>query len=185
MPERSSHMKQVAISALLAISLISACASGTGPGSNQPPAVTNARVMWEDGLKAIETGEAMITRGEQRLALGRQQIRDGEAKIRDGNERAARAKSEYAQLATAIDSLPAAERKARSEVLRETGSRWQAAIDDVKAGNRIVATGNTNISRGETEIREGQKLMETGSVLMRNSSRSRQGQELLPLPSGT
>lgn len=181
--EQSSRLKLVAIPALFVVCLTSACAGTSRSPDNEPPAVSNPGVAWEDGRKSVETGEALLIRGERRLALGRQQIRDGEARIRDGSERAAQAKLDYQQLAGTTDELPAAEKKSRAEILRTVGSRWQAAIEEIKDGNRLIKTGNANVTRGEAEIREGRMLMESGSILMRNSYRSRLGQKLLPLPS--
>ncbi len=182
MQKHPTRRRSLVTLAILVAGLASACAARPVPG--EPPPVSSPRVMWEDGLRAVETGEATLTRGEQRLALGRQQIRDGEAKVREGSQRAAEARAEYEQLAATVDGLSAADRKARTEALRETGSRWQAALDVIKEGNRLIAKGNANVDRGEAEVRDGRRMMETGSVLMRNSHRSRSGQPLLPLPSG-
>ncbi len=184
MPQYFIRRKAVLVFTIIVAALASACAGGSRLVPDEPPPVASPRVMWEDGLRAVETGEAMLTRGEQRLALGRQQIRDGEAKVRDGTLRAAEAKAEYERLAATADGLSAAERTARNQALRETGSRWQAALDVIKDGNRLIAKGNANVDRGEEEIRDGRRMMETGSILMRNSYRSRSGQPLLPLPSG-
>ena len=179
MSEHSSSPKVRAIIALLIIGLVSACASGARTGPGDAPVVANSNVMWEDGVKSIDTGENLLTSGEKRLALGRQQIRDGEAKIREGSERVAKAKLEYEQAAA---GGAAADKKQQASTLRAIGLRWEAALQEIKDGNKLVAKGNANISRGESEIGEGRLLMETGSVLIRNAHRSRLGQSLLPLP---
>ena len=121
-----------------------------------------------------------MTSGEKRLALGRQQIRDGEAKIREGSARVAQAKLEYEQAAAVGSAV--ADKQQQANTLRPIGVRWEAAIQEIKDGNKLVAKGNANISRGESEIGEGRLLMETGSVLIRNAHRSRLGQSLLSLP---
>ena len=180
MAEHSSSLKVRAITALLTIGLVSACASSAGTGPDDAPVVANANVMWEDGVKSIETGEALMTSGEKRLALGRQQVREGEAKIRDGSARVAQAKLEYEQAAAAGAAAP--DKQQQANALRQIGLRWEAALQEIKDGNKLVAKGNANISRGESEIGDGRLLMETGSVLIRNSHRSRLGQSLLPLP---
>ena len=182
MSEHSSSPKVRAIIALLIISLASACASGAKTRPNDAPVVANPGVMWEDGLKAVDTGEALLTKGEKRLALGRQQVRDGEAKIREGSERVAKAKLEYEQAASVVGASTASDKQKQASTLRPIGMRWEAAIQEIKDGNKLVAKGNANINRGESEIREGGLLMETGSILIRNAHRSRLGQSLLPLP---
>ena len=180
MSEHSSSLKVRAIMALLISGMFSACASGPGTAPGDPPVAANSNVMWEDGVKSIDTGEALLTSGEKRLALGRQQIRDGEAKIREGSERVTQAKLEYEQAAAAGSA--ASDKKQQASTLRPIGVRWETALQEIKDGNKLVAKGNANISRGESEIGEGRLLMETGSVLIRNAHRSRLGQALLPLP---
>lgn len=69
MSERSSFPKVHAVFAILIISLAGTCASGSGARPNDASVVANPRATWEDGLKAVETGEAMLTKGEKRLAL--------------------------------------------------------------------------------------------------------------------
>lgn len=182
MSKRSSCPKGRVVIAALIVSLASACANGTRSAVDDAPVVANASVMWEDGLKAADTGEAMLTRGEKRLVLGRQQVREGEEEIRAGSERVAQAKLEYEQLVAGGST--ATDNKAQAEALRAIGMRWEAAIKEIREGNKLVAKGNANIDRGESEIRDGRLLMEKGSIMMRNAHRSRLGKKLLALPAG-
>lgn len=168
--------------AILVVGLASACASESTTRPDSEPAATNPTAMWEDGAKAVDTGEAMLTKGEKRLELGRRQVREGEVKIREGSERAARAKLEYEQAAAGGSAT--SDRQKQASQLRAIGLRWETAIQEIKDGNKLVAKGRANIDRGESEIREGRLLMETGSVLMRNAQRSRLSLTLLPMPNG-
>lgn len=170
------------IVALPIIGLASGCANVAGVTSEEAPAGSSSTVMWEDGLKAADTGEAMLIKGEKRLALGRQQIRDGEAKIREGNIRVSQAKLEYEQAAITHSASTGSEKQIKADALREIGVRWDAAIQEIKDGNKLIAKGNENTARGESEVRDGRLLMETGSILMRNAQRSRLGQASLSMP---
>lgn len=178
--ERPNCLKICKFNAIVIIGLASACASEPTTKANDAPVATNPNIMWEDGAKAVDTGEAMLTKGEKRLELGRRQVQEGEAKIRGGSERAEKAKLEYEQAAT--DGAAASNKQKHASTLRAIGLRWETAIQEIKDGNKLVANGNANLDRGESEIREGQLLMETGSVLMRNAQRSRLSLRLLPLP---
>lgn len=168
--------------AMPVICLAGACASVSNVPSDETTVVSNSAVMWEDGLRAADTGEAMLTRGEKRLALGREQVREGETKVREGSIRVSQEKLEYEQAAMTQGGSTKAEKQRKAIVLRAIGVRWDAAIQDIKMGNSLIAKGNENIARGESEIREGRLLMETGSVSMRNAQRSRLGQRSLSLP---
>lgn len=180
MPERSNYPKARMAAALLIVASAGACVNNAASRPNDAPGVANTSVMWEDGARASDTGEAMLTKGEKRLELGRRQVRDGESKIREGTERVEKARLDYEHAVTA-GSL-GSDTKEQARALRAIGLRWETAIQQIKDGNKLVAKGNANIDRGESEIREGRRLMETGSILMRNAHRSRLGQPLLPMP---
>jgi hypothetical protein len=119
---------------------------------------------------------------EKHLALGRQQVLEGQAKIRAGSERVSQAKLEYEQVALVGADSTTSDKQVQAKALRAIGVRWEAAFQEIKDGNKLVAKGNANMNRGESEIGEGRMLMETGSVLMRNAHWSRLGQQLLVLP---
>ena len=180
MRKRSNCLKVCKLRGIVIIGLASACASESTTRPNNAPVVSNPSAMWEDGAKAVDTGEAMLTKGEKRLELGRQQVREGEVKIREGSERAENAKLEYEQ--AVAGGSAASDKQKQASTLRAIGLRWETAIQEIKDGNKLVAKGNANIDRGDSEIREGRLLMETGSVLMRNAQRSRLNLRLLPLP---
>ena len=167
-----------ALIAIMIFGVVGGCAGTSTTESDAAPMVSNRSAMWEDGAKAVDTGEAMVTKREKRLEPGRQQVRDGEARIRSGNERSEKARQEYEDAA----SNESASEQEQANALREIGLRWKKAIQEIKEGNKLVAKGKANIDRGESEIREGRSLMETGSILMRNAHRSRLGLSLLPLP---
>lgn len=165
---------------VLGVSLLAACAS-TGPSdaalSGDPVA------MWEEGKKAVDRGEKLVKDAEDELAEGRKLVREGESKIDRGNLDTLRARQEY-QAAARASGASASPGDLEKEVKRfkKIGGEWEDAIDEIKAGNKLVAKGNKRINAAQDEIREGRALMESGSTMMRNSQRLRMNEGLLPPP---
>ncbi|MEL7187126.1 MAG: hypothetical protein AAFN50_11940 [Pseudomonadota bacterium] len=168
---------------LMIAGLLAGGCANSGFKLNDAAISGNPDAMWEEGQRAVMTGESLVDKGEKRLADGRKQVRDGEAKIATGNKRVLQAKEDYiaATIAAGAATTPK-QVEEESKRLRAIGKRWEVAIDEIRDGNRLVERGNKSIDQAHSEIREGRGLMAQGSTLMRNSQRSRLGEEMLPIP---
>lgn len=168
---------------IAAASLLAAACANSGFQLSDAALSGNPSAMWEEGQRAVTTGEGLVTKGENRLEDGRRQVRDGETKIATGNQQVLQAKEDYIAAATTSGGATTPRQvEDESKRLRAIGKRWEDAIDEIRDGNRLVDRGNKNIDQAQGEIREGRTLMEQGSTLMRNSQRARLGEELLPEP---
>ncbi len=141
------------------------------------------QAMWAEGQKTVVKGEQMVTKGDKQLAEGRNKVREGENMIDSGNERMLQARQDYQSAARAVGaSTTPGQVSTEAKKLKEIGSRWEDAIDNVKTGNKLVTKGNKMINDGQAQISEGRRMIEYGSTMMRNSQRSQLGEELLKAP---
>lgn len=164
--------------------IISGCSSiGSDSGPSDAALSGDSEAMWADGQKMAEKGEELTADGEERLSEGRSQVRDGEKMIREGNTGVSTTRIDYQNAAratgeAATPTLVGEEAKR----LKIVGKRWQASIDMIRDGNKLVKKGNKNIDKGQAEIREGRMLLDSASNMMRNSKRAQLGAQMLPHP---
>lgn len=167
-------MKLAAVAVILATT---ACAS---TDASDAALAGDPQAMWAEGQKTVVKGEQMVAKGDKQLTEGRNKVREGENLIDAGNERMLQARQDYQSAASAVGASTTPDQVAsEGKKLKDIGSRWEDAIDDVKTGNKMVTKGNKMISDGQLAVAEGRRMIESGSTMMRNSQRSQIGEELL------